>query len=359
MNTRETDILAEKTISADGTETIDLDIADIISRLDITYRYTAATHTMSAPAYKCLSKIEIVDGSDVLFSLEGGQAQALNIYDRGVPTMSHGQHVNSLTEFQTYGIDFGRWLWDEVLAFDATKFSNPQLKVTIDMDAGSAGVTSGYLRVRGNLFDEKKVTPTGFLMSKEHYSYTPASSGAYEYVELPQDYTIKRMMVQPYLTDYEPWYVISEVKLDENNEGKIPFDVEVEDYVRRRKGVDPAVEEALDVRGVTGGYTFYTTPTSYYANVSLPVAQNVTAYLDGVPRAGKLVIKSSSGTCNITGTVRGELPNHCINFPFGDQNAIGDWYDTTKLSKARLRLKSSSGYSGSDVAVVLQQYRPY
>lgn len=359
MNYRESDILAEKAISADITETIDLDIAAMISRLDVTYRCKPSVENMSAPSHKCVTKIEVVDGSDVLYSLDGGQIQALNIYDRKVPTMGHGQHVSGLTDFQTYGVDFGRYLWDRELAFDPTKFNNPQLKVTLDVDAIGGTPTAMNLRVRGNLFDEKAVTPVGFLMAKEHYSYTPASSDAYEYVELPKDYLIKRMMVQAYKLGYEPWYQITEARLDENNEARIPFDVEIEDYGRRRKGIDPEVEELFVGRATTGGYTYYTTPTDYYAAL---VANAITAgyvYHSTIPRAGKFTVKSSESSAHVHGIVRGIMPNHCINFPFGDQNDMADWYDTTKLAKARLRLKSGAGYSSSNINVVLQQYRPY
>lgn len=359
MNYRISDILAEKSITANVTETIDLKIADIISRLDITYRCAPSVHTMSAPSHKMVTKIEIVDGSDVLFSLDGGQCQALNIYDRKVGSMSHGQHIASLSDFQTYGIDFGKFLWDNELAFDPDKFKNPQLKVTLDVDAIGGTPTSMYLRVRGHLFDEKVVTPSGFLMSKEHFSYTPATSSAYEYVELPQDYPIKRLLVQGYRLDYEPWYVISEVKLDEDNEKKIPFDVEIEDYVRRRKGIDSPVEEALIVRGGVSAEKYYTTPTSYYTPVSLACYQEKTVFMDPTPRAGGLAIKSSGTEAHVFGIVRGELPNHCINFPFGDQMDSGDWYDTSKLSKARVRLKCGTGNANNTAAIVLQQLRPY
>lgn len=359
MNYRTSDILAETEVTADITKTINLDLSEIISRLDITFRVDPSVHTMSLPSYKMVTGIEIVDGSNVLYSLDGGQCQALNIYDRKVGSMSHGQHIANLSDFQTYGIDFGKYLWDETLAFDPSHFKNPQLKVSLDVNAIGGTPTDMHLRVRGHLFDAKSVTPSGFIMSKEHFSYIPATSNAYEYVELPQDYPIKRMLVQAYRLDYEPWYVISEVKLDENNEKVIPFDVEVEDYVRRRKGIDPPVEEALICRAGVSAEKYYTTPTSYYTPISLGCYQEKTIYMDPTPRAGGISLKSSGTEGHVFGMIRGELPNHCINFPFGDQMNEADWYDAAALKKARVRLKCGTGNANNVVSVVLQQLRPY
>ena len=359
MNYRETDILPEKTISSAGITTIGVDLSQVISRLNLTYRYTQVGYSMSAYPHKCVSKIELVDGSDVLFSLDGGQCQALNIYDRKVSTMSHGQHHPGLSEFQTYGIDFGRYLWDKELAFDPNAFTNPQLKVTINPDASDNAVTSGYLRLRASLFDEKVITPKGFLMSKNHYSYTPSASGVYEYIELPQDYLIKRMLIQPYKLGYESWYVCGEVKIDENNENKIPFDVELEDYIRRRKGVDQPIEE-LFVGEASGAaeFTFFITPTDYYANVVGETNGTQTISQATIGRGGRVYL-TASGACQYMGIARGNVPNHCVNFPFGDQNDIDDWYDITNLSKVRVRLKSGDGYATSDISLILQQLRPY
>lgn len=357
MNYRYATLLAETGITADKTEIVDLDFHDVVSRLDIFYRYTASKHGMDSYNYADIEKIEVVDGADVLFSMTGGEAQALNIYNRKVPTMSHGQHWEANSEFMTFGIDFGRELWDREFAFDPSKFTNPQLKVTVNHKTSDTGITTSYLTVKAHMFDERRVAPRGFLMAKEHYSYSIGADGSYEYVELPQDYVIRKMLVKAYASGYEPWYQIEDVRLDINNEAKIPFDINVEEYTRSRKGVDPMVQEAFDIEATTSNRVYYITPTDYYANVfGLPSNAN-DLYQSTIPRGGKMTMIAGAPT-QIRGFAMGYLPNHCVHFPFGVENDPTDWFNPTTVDKARLRLEAGTGATGTG-AIVLEQLRPY
>lgn len=358
MNYREATLLAETSITADKVETIDLDFRDIVSRLDITYRYSASQHGMNDYAYADVTKIEIVDGSDVLMSLSGAECQALNIYNRECRTMSHGQHMTSNSEFQTFGIDFGRSLWDKEYAFDPSKFVNPQLKVTIDHATSDTGITTSYLAVKAHMFDERKVTPRGFLMAKEHYSYTCGADGSYEYVELPQDYPVRQMLLRAYRSGYEPWNVIEDVRLDINNEAKIPFDLNIEEYHRRSKGTDPLVEEYFMAQVADSETTFYVTPTDYWMPLTGMCNGAYIIYNSSVARGGKLLLTANT-TTQIRGVVSGYLPNHCVRFPFGLKDEPSDWFNVGAIDKARLRLEAgSSGTSGTG-AIVLEQLRTY
>jgi len=357
MNYRYATLLAQTEETADKVETIDLDINDVISRIDLFYRYSASKHGMDTYGYADILKIEVVDGSDVLFSLSGGECQALNIYNRKVPTMQHGQHWEGNAEFQMFGLDFGRFLWDPELAFDPTRFTNPQLKVHIDFGTSDTGISTSYLTAKAHMFDDKKVSPRGFLMPKEHFSYTIGSDGSYEYVELPKDYPIRRMLIKAYASGYEPWYQIEAVRLDLDNEAKIPFDMAVEEYHRMRKGVDPLVMEHFIAQIAAGSIPYYITPTDYYCGVYGTSSETVTPYYDGYPRGGKVTLMGASGT-QIFGEARGYLPNHCVNFPMGMENDIADWFNPMLVGKARLRLEAGTGATGTG-AVVLEQFRPY
>ena len=94
MNYRYATILAEKSLSTKGTETIPINIQDPISRLEIGWHPTLNDNAMLAALAVGISKIELVDGSDVLHSLNGRANQALCIYDRRVPTMNHGELID-------------------------------------------------------------------------------------------------------------------------------------------------------------------------------------------------------------------------------------------------------------------------
>ena len=196
MKYRTTSILAKEDLGASGTKTINLNVKDMISRIDMIWKTTIVTvSAMTAPHVDCLSKIELVDGSDVLFSLTGEEAQALNYYDRSdTPSDDLSLTVGDI-DTSVISLDFGRFLYDTDLALDPSKFRNLQLKVTWDEDASNASVVVNSLQVNAHVFDEKKITPRGFLMSKEFYSYTPSANN-WEYVDLPTDYVIRKVMLR-------------------------------------------------------------------------------------------------------------------------------------------------------------------
>lgn len=360
MNYRQTKLLDAEDVGASGTKVIDLNIQDVISRIDITFATTKSKEGMDSYAHKNITKIELVDGSDVLFSMDGGQCQALCIYDRKCPTMSHGQHLNANAEFDTYGIDFGRFLFDPELAFDPTRFRNPQLKVTYDEDVADDGVTANELEVIAYCFDEKPVNPVGFLMSKEHYQYTCGAENSYEQVDLPTDHPIRKLLIQGYRSAYEPWNILSEARLSEENLKRIPFDWELETYYRMMKGVwTPILEGLVGHADHSGSYAFYVTPTDYWCEVAGMPSGDGYVYVDQTRTGGKITPYTNSGEQQCKLFLKGFLPNHCFEFPFGNPQDVADWYDVTRKGNVQLRLKAGGSGASGVAAVILQQLRRY
>ena len=359
MNYRQTKILDAKTLSGAGTETIPLNVQDVISRITLQWIVTKTQIAMNSYPHRDITKIELIDGSDVLHSLDGGQNQALCIFDRKCPTMNHGQYINANSQRSLYGIDFGRFLFDKELALDPSRFRNLQLKVSYDSDISDDGVTSGSLEVWADLFDEKVVSPVGFLMSKEIFSRTPPASGYYS-TDLPTDYPLRKLLIQGYRSAYEPWYQVSEARLSEDNDKRVPFDVELELYYQLRKAIDTPVEEAVVLEaGDPTGYAYYLQATDYWASLIL-IGQGATnqAGIGANGRGGYTLLKG--GSTQQQGVQRGWLPNHCFQFPFGDEKDLNDWYDVTRLGSLKLRLKAGTGASATGtVAAMLQQLRRY
>jgi len=76
MNYREVELLAPESIATAGTRTIDLGTNQPVSRVDVIWKKTNTNRTPIAHPGKIVESIDIVDGSDVLFSLDGMLAQA-------------------------------------------------------------------------------------------------------------------------------------------------------------------------------------------------------------------------------------------------------------------------------------------
>ncbi|MBA7580767.1 hypothetical protein ES708_22661 [subsurface metagenome] len=73
---------------------------------------------------------------------------------------------------------------------------------------------------------------------------------------------------------------------------------------------------------------------------------------------GKLII-AAEGSTFTSGMVRGYLPHHCFEFPFGDQGDLADWYDVTKVGSLRLRVRGGGTATAGTYQVILEQLRRY
>ena len=205
MNYREVEIFSPADLGTTGTKVIDINIEDSLSAIELLWQTTVVTVSdMTAPHPACISKVELVDGSDVLVSLSGEELQALCFYTMGYMPLDEITVVVGDYMRSAMPIYFGRYLYDPELAFDPKKFKNPQLKVTWDEDAANASVVANELTVRGMAFDEKKINPIGMLTSKEIKSYTPVASG-YEYTTMPTDHPYRFLMIQSEATDKNPF----------------------------------------------------------------------------------------------------------------------------------------------------------
>jgi hypothetical protein len=359
MKYRVSTLNSEESLTSAGTKTIDINLADMISRIVIAWRVSKSKHGMDSYAHKDITKIELVDGSDVLHSLDGGQNQALCIYDRKCPTMNHGQHFNGNSDYSVFGIDFGRYLWDPELAFNPRDFKNPQLKITFNFAVSDTGVTTGYLEVWAYCFDEKAISPIGFLSAKNFESWSLSAAGAYHYVDLPTDRIIRKMMIQGYRSAYEPWYQVIEARLSEDNDKRIPFDWDLEDYHRVMKGIWTPVSDQFYGHGDhSGNYAFYVTPTDYFVIPALTAVGDVAqCSLSSVAKGGYFK-PITTVDAHVLGIIQGFLPNHCFEIPFGNPMDLEDWYDVSGVGSLRLRLKSGTGSSGN-VDTILQQLRKY
>lgn len=355
-------LAASDLVAASGTKVIDINLRDIISRIMIYWQVTMPNVAgMDSYQHRDIEKIELVDGSDVLFSMNGGQCQALNIYDRKVPTMNYKQILPENSLASNYGIDFGRYLHDPMLALDPSRFRNLQLKITYDETNAKTGVTANEMQVMAEVFDEAVPSPIGFLMAKEHYSATSPGSG-YTYIDLPTDHVLRKLLIQGYYAGQEPWYTFQEARLDEDNEKRIPFDWNIERYYRMMQAEWTQVVDEFVGQAAGGGFfDYYLTPTDYYTNPAIMSAAGSHAGIaaSGWSHGGKVQLQGVDGLSAATGIVKGYMPNHCVEFPFGDPKDPDDWYDVTKLGSLRLRLQYGSGGALGTQAVVLQQLRRY
>lgn len=359
MNYRTAKLLAETNYTAAKTTTIPIDVSDPISRIIIAWRVSRVGNGMDSYPHADISKIELVDGSEVLHSLSGGENQAVCIYDRRSQTMNHGQHLASNSEYSSYGIDFGRFLNDPLYAFDPTKFNNPQLKITHSHLICDTGALSGNLEVIAQMFDERKISPVGYLRTRQIKDFSISAAGVFDSVDLPTDHPLRALFIQGYKKAFEPWYQVIEARLDEDGEKRVPFDWDLEDYHRIRKGWDHSIQEQCVGIASTTSLTYYVTPTDYYVIPLLSGIQNdTTTQPEDYAKGGAAEIQAETDNTTFLGLVHGWLPNHVFHFPFGDPEDPGDWYDLSNVGSLKLRLKTGTGTSGN-IRTSVQQVMNY
>jgi len=359
MNYRHALLLAPEDLGGSGTKVIDIDVRNPISRIDIKFKTTKASNGMSAGAPANISAIELVDGSKVLHSLNGHENQALAYYSDPGVIMDHGQHVSTLSEVDEFRISFGRHLWDEMLAFLPGNFINPQLKITFDEDVSDTSVSANECEVWARIFDEKSVSPIGFLSAIEQYQYTCGAANSYENISLPEDREIRQILVRAYQDGYEPWYQIKEARLDENTLDRIPFDfTDLETYYRMMKSVWKAIVQQVVLAPGSGGQTYYLPMTDYNASIAgVGMGGTEELYMTAAAaRGGKFQLACTTGV-NIAAIAQGYLPWHCYQFPMGKLNDVDDWYNPAG-KKPRLRLRAGTGgTSGTGEVVIEELYR--
>ena len=361
MNYRLSTLFSRKSYTANATEVIDINMADPISQLIIELAVTGVGDVATAHAIACLTKIELVDGSDVLFSLSGYEAEAADIYHNKRMRPNWNPYLTTLDVQRFIGINFGRKLWDPELAFDPKKFTNPQLKLTLDIDAGGNAPTTNKLQVLAALFDEKSINPVGFLMHKEVKDYAMAAS-AHEYTDLPVDHPYRKLFIRSLYVGVEPDQIIDNIKLSEDQDKRVIFNHNTRELFQQLAEDNPRLAEAIICPITTSQtYGFCTMSSRVYGSITPwaeTVVVNQNAFYDG--DGGRFKKIASTAGANVQVKVEGYSPHGTFEIPFGDQNDMEDWYDPSALRALRLDITGASGISTTKTCqIFLQQLRRY
>lgn len=362
MNYRLSTVFPEKTYTADATEIMDVKTRDPISELIIRFRpKTGAEAASDAHFMNCISKIELVDGSDRLCSLTGPEAHALDWYTTFLVRTNIMWYLATTEQELALHILFGRYLWDPVLALDPTKFENLQIKVSLDLDGGGFNNSQIIMSIFANLFDKKSITPTGFLMSKEIKDYA-LGAGTHEYINLPTDHPYRQILLRIQKAGTGVEYCFDELKLSEDQDKVIPFNHGIEELLHAITSNTKPYREWIICTALAAGRYFHITP-GYWPGLTASVWSNSISATDLAVYegdGGRILVTQDPAVRNMMVAVQGWCPHSTIQIPFGMQNDIDDWYDVSDIESLELDLKSASGMSSSETCqVVTQQYRKY
>jgi hypothetical protein len=356
---RLTEILAAEAASTAGTKVIDLNIIDLISRITVVMKGTNSTGVPTAHPAKMISKIELVDGSDVLFSLSGIECQALNFYETGELPENALMYVNDVQCMATFHIHFGRYLWDKILALDPSRFSNLQLKITHNKASGGGAPDAGELGVYADLMSKEDASPVGFLMAKEIQSYALTSS-AHEYISLPTDYPFRKLIIASLAAAKQPWEQYNKIKLSIDNDRIVLINnLSVSALAKFLPG-HRRFTEFLVGTGTGSAEGTYCTPAmwAFAASGALVSAQTANGILTQIYGGYFTALMDSAEIFQLL--ISGKAPHGAIEIPFGDQTDIETWLKTAKIGSLKLDVTAGSSVLTSSTAeIVSQQLRNY
>ena len=362
MNYRVSQIQTLVTLTDNKTDVYEIRVKEPISRITISLRGTNADSVPDGHPAKAISKIELVDGSEVLYSLSGEQAQAVDFYDTGKTPLNVVSFVNANIWTCLINMNFGRHLWDTQLALDPKKFKNLQLKVTHKVaDTAGSGTTSttSTITIYAHVFDEKAVSPTGFLMNKEIFAYVIGAQNSYKEIELPTDYVYRRMMMQALYVGQDIGTIINQFRISEDNDKRIPFDIKVSDHLKMIAPEYGKWEEAIVCANTGSAVAFYTAIDYEYAMGHLgTVDVDTTQQLNAYPIGGRFYL-TGAGASEAVINFEGYAPHGCVPIFCGQQEDIADWYDVRKIGSLVARFKAGSHAGTSTARMIIQQLRTY
>ena len=353
-------ILAEKAMGASGTEVIDIRDIDPISRIDIVARATNTAGAPTAHPALIISKIEIVDGSDVLYSLSGKQCRAIAFYGSGKAPVDHHKYLNDVQQITQYHIYFGRWLWDKRYSLDPKRFKNLQLKITYDRDAGGIAPDALTLEIFAHEFDDLKVTPSAFFMKKEIYSYTGVAS-AWEYIDLPTDYPYRQILIQSEVGGQNPNSVYNKFKLVEDNGKKTPIpEISTSTYLKNvaeQFGPFHEMQAYADCTGTLTGFCM----ANYLVNIAVTSdsATNPNDFATDDREGGHFTIDATDST-NVALDVVGYIPHGATPLMVvGDLMDEQDWYNVRSIGSLQLQVYGGTSAASGTIAILIEQVRNY
>lgn len=349
-----------------GTRTTDIKIIDPITALWIEAKCAnGVTYNHDSPMHLCISAIEVIDGSTVLFSLDG--AELLGYVCGQLGFMPHqqvnetGYDLNSLA----LPIMFGRFLGDTQYAFDPRKFTNPQVRITWDLatltTVGATGFSDGDMSytLMAQIM-EGAPAPIGFIQAKEVFTYTTAVG--VEYIDLPIDLPYVALMVRC-VAGARHWYTaITDIKLSIDGDKQVPIDMKCEDLQNFLFLRQPRLEyrhlfhktsaETIKLLLKEHEHVVLMNEESYdmvhaYSNWGYG-EQTIAMYSSGTP---------TTSYYNMGAHVTGYWPYHCIYIPFGDLQKPTEWFPVRGLNSVRLEL--TGGVAALSNYICLAQERRY
>lgn len=365
MNKRIATIQDFMDLGASGTKVIDINMKDSISRMTIVFKFTVVTASVLLKnPRECITKIELLDGSKVIRSLTGIEASAVSFQQTKKPPYSRYSLTATDECVMAFPMNFGRYLWDESLALRPEMFDNLQLRISFDEDAANASVVANSCAVFADAFSsEGGKTPVGYLKAYRQYAFTRVAS-AHEYVDLPTNETIRKIMIVGAMTDYSLLDLIDNFKLSINGDERVPYDIDGNAFAIQQKMLETysqkiVLDDAVTAKDIYSDFGADNELIINYDDTAFVTAQS--KFAEAAQADGSFIdIAASVDIKAVRGVITGRLPFNAIAFDFGDEYMPDQWLNLSPSDKLRADiLANSTDPTLDEVSVVVETMEAY
>ena len=357
MKLREVYLVNGQTLNDSDTVPINLTGVGKILKLRVQYQATnGATSNTVGRLNGMVSKLQVVDGSNVMHSLSMREEQAKNFYDNGRLPFQQLSQVKAAVVIEEAVIDFRRFPGDVNFYLDTSTYQNPQLQLThaltISATAGFATGT-GKLSVIATLIDSGAPSRLGYVMAKEVDSFASAASGDHN-TDLPLDFPIAAILVIDPVDATLPDASLSNFKLTQDNDSFIPINESIDDLLRANAEQFGEAEQSQDLLPDT---TFTALGDLY---------QRTHAWISQAGATAKAILTvvtanqtkgdfTTGETGTISQTSRGSSPHSSVIYRFGDGADPTQIFSPNGVGIFQLKL-TNAATGATPKVVVIQQH---
>jgi len=367
MKVRQSYLENRLTLSDSGVKTINLDFADPISQLMLTFRATnGATSNKENPLAHCITKIEVVDGGDVITSVRGEVLRGLVTHLEGKVPWANQSEVGTEGVVCTLPVNFGRHYLDTEYALDPRSFRNLQLKVSYNLAHKAAIAATTY--VTGTLditaiatLMEDVPAPKGVMTFKEISDFTSAASGDAR-IEMPTDYPWRTLLVRAYENGIQMSATLSNLKLVGDGGKFVAFDARTQHLLEQQLQYYGLISNTRNIlfdcpsavatymAEATGGQVTACSSIATIVGVAYWWKSDVAMY--SYTHAG-----ADADAQQAFATVHGTGFENCVVIPMGLKDKPETWFNAPEFRHLDLFL--TQGDADAEIQVAVQEARPY
>ncbi len=364
-----------------GTLQTDLPEQDFITSINVKgYQLNGVTSASgNLPVFLACKNIEVVDGANIIQSLNGAEAQAEAYYRGGTDPCSMRLDWESTATFDDFFMRFGRWEGDPELMLDCNQLTNPQIKYTYDFVtvlydgltyAAPATPTFSWTVLANVLRGQPAGSAKGFIRSRRIYDYTQAASST-RYIDIPRTEPIYGVMMRAGFQAQDLVQDFNRVRLNINNDEWVPFDVDHDEIYACFDEWWPDAPTISDRIEMVGGER-NDSGLGFIIGAQQDIKQGITLLSHIVSDVGGYP-KIENYDCSATHawdvanyvpvfwTIRGKFPHHTFYLPMSEVVDGGAYaLDAAQTSKIQLELTSGAAASATaTVEIILDTIADY